>query len=65
MELALRYYNETDMQVDFESENMFLLSFGKDKKTWDFSEEPLPFTAFQFENLLITDEDLHMYIPTP
>ena len=37
---------------------MFLFSFGKDKKTWNFCEEPLPFTAFQFGNLLITDEDL-------
>ena len=58
LELVLRYYDETDMQVDFESGNMFLFSFGKDKKTWDFGEEPLPFTAFQFGNLLITDEDL-------
>ena len=58
LELALRYYDETDMQVDFQSGNMFLFSFGKDKKTWDFGEEPLPFTAFQFGNLLITDEDL-------
>ncbi len=46
------------MQVDFESGNMFLFSFGKDKKTWEFGEEPLPFTSFQFGNLLITDEDL-------
>ena len=58
LELALRYYDETDMQVDFQSGNMFLFSFGKDKKTGDFGEEPLPFTAFQFGNLLITDEDL-------
>lgn len=58
LELALCYYEEADMQVDFESGNMFLLSFGKDKKTWDFGEEPLPFTAFQFGNLQITEEDL-------
>ena len=58
LELALRYYDGTDMQVDFESGNMFLFSFGKDKKTWSFGEESLPFTAFQFGNLLITDEDL-------
>ena len=58
LELALRYYGETGMQVDFESGNMFLLSFGKDKKTWHFGEEPLPFTAFQFGNLMITDKDL-------
>lgn len=58
LELALRYYDETDMQVNFESGNMFLFSFGKDKKTWNFGEEPLPFTAFQFGNLMITDEEL-------
>lgn len=58
LELALRYYDETDMQVDFESGNMFLFSFGKDKKTWHFGEESLPFTAFQFGKLLITDEEL-------
>lgn len=58
LELALRYYDATDMQVDFESGNMFLFSFGKDKTTWDSDEAPLPFTAFQFGNLLITDEDL-------
>lgn len=58
LEMALRYYDETDMQVDFKSGNMFLLSLGKDKKTWDFGEELLPFTSFQVEDLLITDEDL-------
>lgn len=58
LELALRYYDEKDMQVDFGLGKMFLLSFGQDKKTWDFGEEPLPFTAFQFGNLMITDEDL-------
>lgn len=58
LELALKYYDETNTKVDFESGNMFLLSFGKDKKTWNFGEEPLPFTTFQFGNLLITDEEL-------
>lgn len=58
LELALRYYNETDIKVDFEHGNMFLFSFGKDKKTWNFGEAPLPFTSFQFGNLLITDEEL-------
>lgn len=58
LELALRYYDKTDIEVDFEQGNMFLLSFGKDKKTWNFGEEPLPFTAFQFENLIITDDEL-------
>jgi len=58
LELALRCYNEKDIKVDFEHGNMFQFSFGKDKKTWDFGEEPLPFTTFQFGNLLITDDKL-------
>ena len=37
LELALHYYDETDIQVDFESGNMFLLSFGKGKKTFNFN----------------------------
>lgn len=58
LELVLCYYDEMDVQVDFEAGNMFLFSFAKDKKTWGFGEMPLPFTAFQFENLMITDEEL-------
>lgn len=56
--MALRYYSETNLNVDFENGNMFLFTFGKDKKTWHFGEEPLPFTAFQFGSLQITDEEL-------
>ena len=58
LELALKYYDEANLKVDFENGNMFLFSFGKDKKTWNFGESPLPFTSFQFGNLLITDEEL-------
>lgn len=58
LELVLKYYDDTNLKVDFEHGNMFLFSFGKDKKTWNFGESPLPFTAFQFGNLLITDEEL-------
>lgn len=58
LELALLYYEETDMEVDFEQGNMFLLSFGEDKKTWNFGETSLPFTTFQFGNLIITDDEL-------
>lgn len=56
--MALQYYDTMDAEVDFENGNMFLLTFGEDRKTWDFGQAPLPFTAFQFGNLLITDEDL-------
>lgn len=58
LELALKYYDDANVKVDFENGNMFLLSFSKDKKTWNFGESPLPFTSFQFGNLLITDEEL-------
>ncbi len=58
LELALQCYDEGNMQVNFEKGNMFLFSFEKDKKAWNFGEAPLPFTAFQFGNLLITDEKL-------
>lgn len=58
LEVALHYYYEHDIKIAFESGNMFLLSFGKDKKTWNVGEVPLPFTSFQFGNLLITDKEL-------
>ena len=58
LELALKYYDDVNMKVDFENGNMLLFSFDKDKKTWNFGESPLPFTSFQFRNLLITDEEL-------
>lgn len=58
LELALKCYDDANLKVDFENGNMFLLSFGKDKKTWNFGEGPLPFTTFQFRSLHITDEEL-------
>lgn len=58
LELALKYYDDANVKVDFEKGNMFLFSLGQDKKTWDFGEAALPFTAFQFGNLVITDEGL-------
>lgn len=51
-------YRKNDIKVDFEHGKIFLLSFGKNKKTWSFGEEFLPFTSFQFGSLLITDEKL-------
>lgn len=58
LEFALQYYEKMDVPVDFEKGNMFYFEFGKDKKTWNFGEKPLPFTTFQFGNLIITDEEL-------
>jgi hypothetical protein len=56
LELALHYYNATDIEIDFEHGNMFLFSFGKDKKTWNFGEAQLPFTSYCYGNLTIEDE---------
>lgn len=58
LELALHNYKSKDIKVNFSDANMFSLAFSEDKKTWRFSEEPLPFTSFQFGNLIITDEKL-------
>lgn len=56
-ELAFAHYLEKNMQIDFESGNMFSIVFSKNKEQWHFGEEPLPFTSFNFGNLIITDED--------
>lgn len=58
LELALQSYDEEEVDVDFESGNMFLFTFGEDRKTWHCGQAPLPFTSFQFGNLIITDEEL-------
>lgn len=58
LELALQHYDNSKTKVDFENGNMFLFSFDEDKKTFDYGEAPLPFTSFQFGNLMITDEEL-------
>jgi hypothetical protein len=58
LELALKCYIESGITVNFEDEKMFSFVFEKDKTSWHFGEEPLPFTAFRFGNLIITDEEL-------
>ena len=58
LELALQSYDAEEISVDFESGNMFLLTFDEGRKSWHCGQVPLPFTAFQFGNLLITDEEL-------
>ncbi len=58
LELALQSYDAEEINVDFESGNMFLFTFDEGRKTWQCGEAPLPFTAFQFGNLIITDEEL-------
>lgn len=58
LELALQYYYHIPIDVDFENGEMYYFEFGKEKKTWNFGSKPLPFTSFEFGNLLITDEEL-------
>lgn len=58
LELALKCYVEENVQVDFENGNMFMVVLEDDKRILSHGEVPLPFTAFQFGNLLITDEEL-------
>lgn len=58
LELALQHYEKIQVDVDFENGEMYYFEFGEDKKTWDFGAKPLPFTSFQYGNLLITDEEL-------
>ena len=58
LEQALHNYNEGKVSVDFEKGNMYLMSLAEDGQTWNYCEEPLPFTAFRFGNLIITDEEL-------
>lgn len=58
LELALQRYEKVQIDVDFENGEMYYFEFGEDKKTWNFGAKPLPFTSFQYGNLLITDEEL-------
>lgn len=44
--LVLKYYDETNMKVDFESGKMFLFSFGKDKKDMEFWRSPVTVYGF-------------------
>lgn len=56
--MAFTYYKESDTHIDFEHGNMFSFVYSSDRKTWHFGEEPLPFTRYNFGNLVITDEGL-------
>lgn len=58
LEMALKCYEEERVQVDFEHGNMFQIMLDEDKEILSYGAMPLPFTAFQFGNLLITDEKL-------
>ena len=58
LELALKCYYEENVMVDFEHGKMFYVVLEENKKVRSHGEVPLPFTAFQFGNLLITDVEL-------
>lgn len=58
MEVVLQQYDEESLKVDFEEGNMLLATFNKDKENWSLAEAPMPFTSFQFGNLVIEDEEL-------
>ena len=58
LEMAFTYYKETGIHIDFDNGNMFSFVFSADRKTWQYGEEPLPFTCYNFGNLVITDEEL-------
>ncbi len=58
LEMAFTYYTETDANVDFENGNMFSFVYSADRKTWHYGEKPLPFTDFNYRNLVIADEEL-------
>lgn len=58
LEAALQCYEKIDSPVQFENGEMFLLKINEDKNIFSFGAEPLPFTSFQFGNLVITDEEL-------
>lgn len=58
LERAFVYYEEADVHVDFEKGNMFSFVYSADRKTWQLGEEPLPFTSYNYGNLMITDGEL-------
>lgn len=58
LELAFSCYKGADTHIAFEEGNMFSFVYSEDRKTWHYGEEPLPFTSYNFGNLLLTDEEL-------
>ncbi len=58
LELALQQYDMKQVQVNFEKGNMFQVIVDDENTIVSSGEAPLPFTAFQFGNLIITDEML-------
>ncbi len=55
---ALDYYQEHEMNVEFESGHMFLYAYDKENGKWQGSSQPLPFTMYSFPNLMLEDDEL-------
>lgn len=58
LERALKCYEQETEGVDFEYGNMYHIMLDEENEIISTGEMPLPFTSFQFGNLLITDEKL-------
>lgn len=58
LEIALQCYDRQKAPVQFENGNIFLVKLAAGGEIVSFGERPLPFTGFQFGNLIITDEEL-------
>ena len=58
MGTVLQQYDEENLKVDFEEGNMLLATFDKNKGIWSLAEAPLPFTSFQFGNLVIENKEV-------
>lgn len=55
---ALEYYKQHNPTIDFENGNMYLFSYDQNARRWAGCERELPFTMYQFQNLVLTDEKL-------
>lgn len=58
LDLVLRHYELERVKVDFEQGNMLLAAFAQNTGDLQLEEAPLPFTDFQFGELLIEDEEI-------
>lgn len=58
LERALKCYEQETEGVDFKHGNMYHIMLDEENEIISTGEMPLPFTSFQFGNLLITDEKL-------
>jgi hypothetical protein len=55
---ALEYYYHHNLTIDFEHGNMYLFSYDQNTRQWVGCERELPFTMYQFQNLVLTDDKL-------